>query len=112
MNHTLVPPATTTPVLYDTRRLPSLCWKAIFGGSVAAVGIHILLTALGVGAGLATFSPISDANPVSHFSVGAAIVWSLCALVSLWFGGLVAGRFSHSLHSGFVHGVLVWCLTL
>ena len=115
MNHTLVPPATATTVplaYYDGRRLPSLCWKAILGGSVAAVGIHILLTALGVGAGLATFSPLTDENPVSHFSVGAAIVWSLCALVSLWFGGMLAGRFSHSIHSGFAHGVLVWCVTL
>ena len=76
------------------------------------MGIHILLSALGVGAGLAVFAPMTDANPVANFSMGAAIIWTLCALVSLWFGGLVAGRFSHSLHSGFVHGILVWCLTM
>ena len=92
--------------------LPSLCWKAIIGGTVAAIGIHILLTALGVGAGLATFSPMTDTNPVANFSVGAAIVWTVCALISLWFGGFIAGRFSHSLHSGFAHGILVWSLTL
>ena len=92
--------------------LPSLCWGAIIGGTVAAIGIHILLTALGVGAGLAAFTPMTDANPVANFSIGAAIVWTVCALVSLWFGGFVAGRFSHSLHSGFVHGILVWSLTL
>ena len=89
-----------------------MCWGAIIGGTVAAIGIHILLTALGVGAGLATFSPITDTEPVSNFSIGAAIVWTLCALVALAFGGFLAGRFSHSLHSGFVHGVLVWCATL
>jgi hypothetical protein len=92
--------------------LPCLCWGAIIGGTVAAIGIHILLTALGVGAGLATFSPMTDTNPVASFSIGAAIVWTLCALVALGFGGFVAGRFSHSLHGGFVHGVLVWCVTL
>ncbi len=92
--------------------LPSLCWSAIFGGTVAAIGIHILLTALGIGGGLAAFTPKTDANPVTNFSIGAAIAWSVCALVALWFGGFVAGRFSHSLHSGFVHGVLVWSLTL
>jgi hypothetical protein len=92
--------------------LPSLCWKAIIGGTVAAIGIHILLTALGVGAGLATFSPLTDTNPVATFSVGAAIVWTVCALVALAFGGFLAGRFSHSLHSGFAHGILVWALTL
>ena len=92
--------------------LPSLCWGAIIGGTVAAIGIHILLTALGVGAGLAVFAPMTDTNPVANFSMGAAIVWTVCALVSLWFGGFVAGRFSHSLHSGFVHGILVWSLTM
>ncbi len=96
----------------DFRRLPSLCWKAILGGTFFAMGLHILLTMLGVGAGLAIFSPITDANPISHFNVGAAIVWSLCALVALWFGAVLAGRFSHSLHQGFVHGLLVWSLTL
>ena len=100
------------PSYYDPRLLPSLCWRAIVGGTVAAIGIHILLTALGVGAGLATFSPISDPNPVEHFGIGAAVAWTLCAIVAVSFGGFIAGRFSHSLHSGFAHGVLVWCLTL
>jgi hypothetical protein len=92
--------------------LPSLCWKAIIGGTVAAIGIHILLTTLGVGAGLAMFSPMTDTNPLAHFNMGSAIIWAVCAVVALWFGGLVAGRFSHSIHNGFVHGILVWSLTL
>jgi hypothetical protein len=105
----------TVPVLSKTvvdRIFPSLCWKAIFGGTVAAIGIHILLTTLGTGAGLATFSPNADNDPVKHFNVGAAVIWSVCALVALLFGGLVAGRFSQSIHTGFVHGILVWSLTL
>jgi hypothetical protein len=105
----------STPITTEriaNRFFPSLCWKAIIGGTVAAIGIHILLTTLGVGAGLATFSPMTDTNPVAHFNVGAAIIWTVCALVALWFGGLVAGRFSHSIHNGFVHGILVWSLTL
>lgn len=92
--------------------LPSLCWGAILGGTVAAIGIHILLTALGVGAGLASFSPLTGMNPVESLSIGAAIAWTLCALLALAFGGFVAGRFSHSHHSGLAHGVLVWCATL
>lgn len=90
----------------------SVCWGAILAGTVAAIGIHLLLTALGVGAGLATFSPLTDANPVAHFSVGAAIVWSLCALVALAFGGFITGRFSGCPHRGFAHGIIVWSLTL
>src|SRR5207248_2295916 len=47
-----------------------------------------------------------------NFSVGATVVWSLCALAALWCGGVLAGRYSHSLHGGFVHGILVWSITL
>lgn len=113
LNEPIIPSNTETITATAVRTvLPSLCWGAIIGGTVAAVGIHILLTALGVGAGLATFSPTTDPNPVGSFSVGAAIVWTICALVALWFGGGLAGRFSHSRHGGFVHGVLVWSLTL
>jgi hypothetical protein len=112
-NEPIIPLTTeTTPATAVRAVLPTLCWGAIIGGTVASIGIHILLTALGVGAGLATFSPTTDANPVANFSIGAAIVWTICALVALWFGGALAGRFSHSRHSGFVHGVLVWSLTL
>ena len=58
----LVPPSGRLP-------LPTLCWGAIFGGTVAAISIHILLTALGVGGGLAAFTPITDTNPVANFSI-------------------------------------------
>lgn len=100
------------PVSCDLSLLPTLCWGAIIAGTISAVGIHFLLSALGVGAGLATFTPMNDVDPITNFSIGAAVVWSGCALVALCFGGLIAGRFSHSLQSGFVHGVLVWSLTL
>lgn len=97
---------------FERQQAPHLCWRAIFGGTVAAIGIHLLLTSLGVGAGLATFTPLSDADPAANLSVGAAAVWTVCSLVALAFGGFLAGRFSRSLHNGFVHGVLVWSMTL
>ncbi|HEX4342568.1 MAG TPA: hypothetical protein VH255_04210, partial [Verrucomicrobiae bacterium] len=90
----------------------ALCWKAVFAGAVAAIGIHILLFALGVAGGLTLFTPVTDANPVAHFSIGAAIIWDVCAVVALLFGGMMAGRFSNSPQSGFAHGILVWSLTL
>jgi hypothetical protein len=100
--------ALQTPYSY----FPSLCWGAIIGGTIAAIGIHILLSLLGVGAGLAAFEPTTNADSVKHFSEGAAAVWTGCALVSLFFGAVIAGRFSKSLHNGFVHGILVWSITL
>jgi hypothetical protein len=108
-------PARQDPLInrsFDYWNFPSLCWGAIIGGTVAAIGIHVLLTLLGMGAGLAAFSPRTDADPVTHFNLGAALIFSACALVSLWFGGLIAGRYSRTWHGGFVHGILVWSLTL
>jgi hypothetical protein len=92
--------------------LPRLGWGAVLGGTVAAIGIHILLSMLGLAGGLATFSPATDADPMKHFDKGTAMIWSLCALVSLFFGSLLAGRFSQSWHEGFASGILVWSLTL
>ena len=91
---------------------PTLCWGAIIGGTVAAIGIQILLSILGVGAGLAMFAPMTDVHPAAAFSEEAAAIWTGCALVALFFGAVIAGRFSQSLHGGFVHGIMVWCLTL
>jgi hypothetical protein len=112
ITETMIPIEGKTYEEYERRWLPSLCWGAIVGGTVAAIGIHILLTMLGVGAGLATFSPMTDIHPTAAFGVETAAVWSACALVAIFFGAVIAGRFSHSLHSGFVHGILVWSLTL
>ncbi len=103
-------------VIHDFRshadRFPFLNWSAIIAGTVLAMAVHFFLGALGVGASLAIFSPLTDAHPGENFSLGAAVVWSLCALVALGCGGVLAGRYSHSLHGGFVHGILVWSITL
>jgi hypothetical protein len=100
------------PAKYTTNTFPTLCWGAIIGGTVAAIGIQILLSLLGMGAGLAMFAPMTDIHPATAFSEEAAAIWTGCALVALFFGAVIAGRFSHSLHGGFVHGIMVWCLTL
>src|ERR1035441_131765 len=70
----------------------SLCWDAVLAGTVVAIGIHLLLTALGVGASLAIFRPVADTIPATHFSAGAALAWSLFAIIAVSFGGWVAGR--------------------
>jgi len=90
----------------------ALCWKAILAGAVAAMALHVLLFMLGIAGGLTLFTPVTDADPVAHFSIGAAIIWNVCAIIALFFGGVMAGRFSNSPHSGFAHGILVWSVTL
>jgi hypothetical protein len=97
---------------YDRRLHHFLCWRAVLAGTVAAIGIHLLLTALGMGFGLAIFRPMTDINPLATFSAGAAIVWSLFAIIAFSCGGWVAGRFSDCPRSGLMHGFLVWSLVL
>jgi hypothetical protein len=111
-NPTAVAITEPAPIRSVVNAFPTLCWGAIIGGTVAAIGVQILLSLLGVGAGLAMFAPLTDAHPAAAFSEDAAAIWTGCALVALFFGAVIAGRFSHSLHGGFVHGIMVWCLTL
>src|ERR1700749_750939 len=98
INETSGPVVEKIETHYDRRWLPSLCWGAIIGGTIAAIAIHILLSTLGIGAGLATFSPLTNAHPSAALSEETAAIWSACALVALFFGAVIAGRFSHSLH--------------
>lgn len=90
----------------------SPCWGAIVAGLVAAMGVHFLLLMLGTAAGLGAVEPVTDDNPVASFGMGAAIVWSISALISMGVGGWVAGRCAVRVHSvsGGVHGFLVWSL--
>jgi hypothetical protein len=85
-------------------------WGAIIAGAVAALGIHLLLTVLGVGIGVGAADPATDQNPVANISIGAAIAWTVSALISLWAGGWVAGRLANPIDrtTGRLHGFLVW----
>jgi hypothetical protein len=84
----------------------------VLAGTIAAISIHVLLTALGVGAGLAIIRPMTDSNPGVALSAGTAMVWSLFAIIAWSFGGWVAGRLSACPRSGLLHGVVVWGLAL
>jgi hypothetical protein len=90
----------------------SLCWKAIFAGTAAAIGINLLLLTLGAAIGLASFTPLTDQNPAESFTIGTAIAWGLCALVSLYVGGWIAGCFSAGPKTGSIHGIVVWSVTM
>jgi len=65
---------------------------------------------LGAGLGFAIYSPLTAENPVVTLSVGALLIQGISAVVSLWFGGWVAGRFSPvgARASGWLHGFSVW----
>jgi hypothetical protein len=87
-------------------------WGALFAGSVAALGIWILLLAFGVALGLSTIDP-DDAGTLRASSIFTG-VWGLASpLLALFIGGLVAGRSAGVLGrgGGAIHGMVVWSLT-
>lgn len=67
---------------------------------------------LGSAIGLGAAEPATADNPVAGFGLGAALVWTVSALISLFAGGWVAGRYAARQNrvTGCVHGFLVWCL--
>lgn len=106
----------TIPVTTATdMRTPSyrnLSWRAIIAGTVAGLAIHLLLTMIGLGLGIGALDPVTDESPVAKLGLGAGIAWSISALIALFGGGWVAGRFAPSDYklSGTIHGFLVWSL--
>ena len=89
----------------------SASWAAIFAGLTAALALEVLFMMLGSGLGFAIYSPLTDENPIASVGVGAAIIQGISAVVSLWFGGWVAGRFTPVgvRSTGWLHGFSVWC---
>ena len=113
ISNTLIATEEEAPLVHhDVRFHRSLSWGAILAGVVTAMGIHLLLLALGAGIGLATFPPLTDQSPGESFTAGAALAWSLCALFALYTGGWVAGCYSAGPKSGCLHGLLVWSVTM
>lgn len=97
----------------DTLHRSSICWRAILAGSLVAVSIHLLLTLLGTGITALIVKPSTSDTPVQSLTYGVAITWTLSALISLWVGGMVAGKVGArgDEEDGKLHGFIVWSLT-
>jgi hypothetical protein len=97
----------------DGRGAPfHVSWGALFAGAAAALGVWILLYALGVALGLSTVDP-QDSGTLRASGMFTGL-WGLAApLVALFIGGLVAGRSAGALGrgGGALHGLVVWSLT-
>lgn len=96
---------------YQSSDRSTVSWGAIFAGATAGLALQVLFMMLGAGLGLAIYSPITSENPVANLSIGALIIHSICALISLFFGGWVAGRFTPvaARAAACLHGFIVWC---
>ncbi len=87
-----------------------LSWGAVFAGLVVATALQVVLTVLGAGIGFAAWEPGESARGLG---LGAGIWAILSVLISLFVGGMTAGRLAGILtrRDGVLHGILLWGLS-
>jgi hypothetical protein len=93
-------------------------WSGVWSGFLVALGTLVLLTALGIAIG----STVVDVDPATAaaprgWGIGAGLWELLSIIVSLFVGGMVAGRFgavavAGTASTGAVEGMLVWVLSI
>ena len=87
-------------------------WGGIFGGVLCAVGLLLLLAALGVAIGITAADPAE--TRASTIGTDAGIWAGVSLLLALFLGGLVATRIGaiSDRTTGFFEGALVWVVTI
>ena len=87
-------------------------WGGVFAGVLVAIGLLLLLTALGVAVGISATDPGS--TEMSSLGTGAGIWAGVSLLLALFIGGMVATRVGAIFDrtTGFFEGVLVWVVSL
>jgi len=87
-------------------------WGGIFGGVLVAIGLLLLLAALGVAIGISAAQP--GETEASTLGTGAGIWAGVSLLVALFVGGMVATRIGAISDgaTGFFEGALVWVVSI
>jgi hypothetical protein len=87
-------------------------WGGIFGGVLVAIGLLLLLTALGVAVGISAAQP--GETGMSALGTGAGIWAGVALLLALFIGGLVSTRIGAISDgaTGFFEGALVWVVSI
>ncbi len=87
-------------------------WGGVFAGVLVAMGVSMLLAALGLAIGVTAIDP-GNTDP-GAFGTGAIIWGALQLLIALFIGGMVATRVGAIIDrtTGFFEGVLVWVVSL
>ncbi|MDB6452898.1 PhnA-like protein [Falsirhodobacter sp. 20TX0035] len=111
-------PGTTSAVdtlTEDARyRHKNISWGAVLAGVAVALIVHVLLSLLGIGIGMATLDPGTGDNPAaSTFSVASAAWYAVSGIIAAFAGGFVAARLSGraTAQIGGLHGLTVFAVT-
>ncbi len=92
--------------------LSKISWSAILAGVLVSLVVMLVLNLLGIGIGLASINPVTEASPFSGVGTGAVIWYILSNLIAIFAGAYTAARLSGipiPVISTF-HGILSWCL--
>ena len=85
-----------------------ISWGAIFAGALTALSVQLVLSLIGLGIGLSTIDARGGDNPDgATVGIGAVIWWTLSSLISLYVGGMIAGRTAGTFN-GYFHGLITW----
>ena len=87
-------------------------WGSIFGGVLVAMGVLLLLTALGLAIGISAVDPAQ--TQAGRLGTGAGIWAGVSLLLALFIGGMVATRIGAIFDrtTGLFEGVLVWVVSV
>ncbi|HET6568934.1 MAG TPA: hypothetical protein VFG50_13290 [Rhodothermales bacterium] len=87
-------------------------WGAIFAGGFVAFATESTLAMLGLAVGFSTIDPVTEANPLGGFAIGAAIWMLISTIIAFLIGGYVAGRLAGMprRQDGVWHGIATWAL--
>jgi hypothetical protein len=87
-------------------------WGGVFAGVLVAMGVSMLLAALGLAIGVTAIDP--GETDASAIGTGAVAWGALQLLIALFIGGMVATRVGAIIDrtTGFFEGVLVWVVSL
>jgi ElaB/YqjD/DUF883 family membrane-anchored ribosome-binding protein len=98
----------TMPAAVTAVRPRHISWAAVFAGVVVVLLSQTLFSLLGLAIGASTVDPLREQNPFGGLGVGAALWLVVSTLLSLYFGGWVAGRLAGipDVIDGMLHGVL------
>jgi len=97
--------------LFSTEGI-KVSWGGIFGGVMVAVGLLLLLAALGVAIGITAVD--RQSTQLGSLGIGAAIWTGVALLLALFLGGLVSSRLgaTYDRTTSFFEGFLVWVVSL
>ncbi|TXD38976.1 hypothetical protein FRC98_00820 [Lujinxingia vulgaris] len=95
------------------RPISQISWGAIVAGVFVTFVVLTLLNVLGLAIGAVVFDAYQP-NQGGELGLGAAIWWTVSALLALFAGGWVTGRMSgvHHRQESLLHGIVTWAVTV